>query len=130
MSHTYADALQVRAEAALLAGQPLAAAQWARQARTRFAGCDNARRAALASLLVLRAEQAGDSRPDGTAVRACSLAARLRRLGLREDARTAALVAARALIGTLVSSSAPSGSRPARDRRAGSTASTPVCCGG
>ncbi len=100
MSHTYADALQVRAEAALLAGRPLAAAQWARQARTRFAGRDNARRAALASLLVLRAEQAGDPGLDGIAARARSLAARLRRLGLREDARTAALVAARALIGT------------------------------
>ena len=100
MSHTYADALQVRAEAALLAGQPLAAAQWAAQARTRFAGRDNARRAALASLLVLRAEQAAGPGLDGIAGRARSLAARLHRLGLREDARTAALVAARALIGT------------------------------
>lgn len=98
LSHTHADALQVRAEAALLANHPRAAARWARQARARFLGRDNARRAALASLLELRAEQAADGQPDAIAVRAQSLAARLRRLGLPEDARAAALVAARALI--------------------------------
>jgi tetratricopeptide (TPR) repeat protein len=100
LSHTHADALQVRAEAALLAGHPRAAAQWARQARSRFLGRDNVQRAALASLLELRAEQAAGPRPDEIAVRAQSLAARLRRLGLAEDARAAALVAARALIST------------------------------
>jgi len=55
LSHTYADAVQGRAEAALLAGRAQDAAQWARHARTRFLGRDNARRAALASLLELRA---------------------------------------------------------------------------
>ena len=58
LSHTYADAAAVRAEAALLAGRPQAAAQWAREARARFLGRDNARRAALASLLELRADLA------------------------------------------------------------------------
>jgi tetratricopeptide (TPR) repeat protein len=100
LSHTYADALQVRAEAALLAGRPEDAAQWARQARARFLGRDNRRRAALASLLELRAEQAAAGRDRGGAIaaRAQSLALRLSRLGLPEDARTAALVGARALL--------------------------------
>jgi len=100
MSHTRADALQVRAEAALLAGHPQAAAQWARQARSRFLGRDNARRAALASLLELRAEQAAGAPPAEIAVRAQSLAVRLHRLGLAEDARAAALEATRALVST------------------------------
>ena len=68
LSHTYADALQVRAEAALLGGRPQAAAQWAREARARFLGRDNTRRAALASLLELRADLAGvvpGERPPG-----------------------------------------------------------------
>ena len=150
LGYTYADALQVRAEAALLAGRPQAAATWARQARSRFLGRDNARRAALASLLVLRADHAAaekgaanhgaaehaaaedsaaedsaadhaaadhapaekgaaeqdvaeqDAAPSGTAIaaRARSLAARLTRLGLPEDARVAGLLAARALVAT------------------------------
>ena len=58
LSHTYADAAAVRAEAALLAGRAPAAAQWAREARARFLGRDNARRAALSSLLELRADLA------------------------------------------------------------------------
>ena len=109
LSHTYADAVQVRAEAALLAGRAGAAAQWARLARSRFQGRDNARRAALASLVELRAEfaavgepiAAGSSGADHTiaiAGRAQVLAARLARLGLAEDARVTGLVAARALI--------------------------------
>ncbi len=56
LSHTYADAVLVRAEAALLAGRATAAAQWARLARSQFLGRDNARRATLASLLELRAD--------------------------------------------------------------------------
>ena len=58
LSYTYADAVQVRAEAALLAGRAAAAAQWARLAQARFLGRDNARRAALAALLELRADLA------------------------------------------------------------------------
>jgi hypothetical protein len=114
LSHTYADALQVRAEAALLAGRAQAAAQWAREARARFLGRDNARRAALASLLELRADLAAATgqpvrgqpatrqptagQPEAMAVRGQSLARRLGLLGLPEDARVASLVAARALI--------------------------------
>jgi tetratricopeptide (TPR) repeat protein len=128
LSHIYADAVQVRAEAALLAGRAEAALRWARHARERFLGRDNARRAALASLLELRADLAAASERNGPrevgpggggglgdrgagagsgaageptggiAVRAQALAGRLDRLGLAEDARVASLVAARALI--------------------------------
>ena len=119
LSHTYADALQVRAEADLLAGRAQAAAQWAREARARFLGRDNARRAALASLIELRAELAtateqpvteqpateqpatekpATERAAALAVRGQSLARRLSLLGLPEDARVASLVTARALI--------------------------------
>ena len=113
LSHTYADALQVRAEAALLGGRPQAAAQWAREARARFLGRDNTRRAALASLLELRADLAGvvpGGQPPGSppaepaaaataiASRGQSLARRLGQAGLPEDARVASLVAARALV--------------------------------
>lgn len=99
LSHTYADALQIRAEAALLAGQPGAAARWARQAHASFLGRDNPRRALVASLLELRADHAaGQAPPRAMATRAQRLAARLRRLGLVEDARVAGLVAARALV--------------------------------
>ena len=112
--------MQVRAEAALLGGRPGAAAQWARLARSRFLGRDNARRAALASLLELRADLAtaagqpaaghaaaddpaaghAGAEPAAIAGGAQALAGRLARLGLPEDARVAGLVAARALIRT------------------------------
>jgi hypothetical protein len=110
LGYTYAEAVQVRAEAALLAGQSQAAATWARQARSRFLARDNARRAALASLLLLRAGHAAaddaaagdDVAQSDTAIaaRARGLAARLTRLGLPEDARVAGLLAARALVAT------------------------------
>ena len=110
LSHTYADAVQVRAEAALLGGRPQATARWAREARTRFLGRDNARRAALSSLLELRADLAMATEPAAAiAARGQSLARRLSLLGLPEDARVASLVAARALI---------SAGRPARAARA------------
>ena len=99
LSHTYADAAAVRAEAALLAGRAPAAAQWARDARARFLGRDNARRAALSSLLELRADLATGVEPAAAiAARSQALARRLSLLGLPEDARVASLVAARALI--------------------------------
>ena len=104
LSYTYADAVLVRAEAALLAARPGAAGQWARLARSQFLGRDNARRAALASLLGLRADLAVASEqsaaPPTAAIagRGQALAGRLARLGLPEDARVASLVAARALI--------------------------------
>jgi tetratricopeptide (TPR) repeat protein len=106
-SHVYADALQTRAEAALLAGRPQAVADWAGQARDRFLERRNARRAALAELLVLRAQFAEAPALAGPALAgpalagpARALAARLYRLGLPEDARVAALVGARSLLRT------------------------------
>jgi hypothetical protein len=110
LSHIYADAVAVRAEAALLAGRAPAAALWAREARARFLGRDNSRRAALSSLLELRADLAMATEPAAAiAARGQSLARRLSLLGLPEDARVASLAAARALI---------SAGRPARAARA------------
>ena len=104
LSHTYADALLTRAEAALLAGRASAAARWAAQARGRFLGRDNARRAAVARLVELRAEYvtaAGAPEATGVvAVQAANLVTRLTRLGLAEDALVARLTATRALVGT------------------------------
>lgn len=97
-SHIYADALQTRAEAALLGGRPQPAATWARQARSAFRARRNPRRAALNALLAVRAEYAGPDLPPNLAARARRLAAELLRLGLPEDARVAALVAARCLL--------------------------------
>jgi tetratricopeptide (TPR) repeat protein len=97
LSHTFADALLARAEAALIAGHPAAARRWAHQARLRFLHRGNARRAAVASLQELRAGQALPSPPPGLAQAAAELAGRLAAFGLTEDARVAALVASRAL---------------------------------
>jgi hypothetical protein len=98
LSHTYADALLARAEAALIGGRPAAARHWAGRARGRFLRRGNARRSGLASLLALRAEQALTPARDGLAGRAAELSQLLGSLGLAEDARVAALVATRALI--------------------------------
>lgn len=99
LSHVHADALQVRAEAALLAGRPTDAARWAAQARARFVERHNTRRAELVALLELRAVSAtGYVPPDAVARRGRTLAGRLTRLGLTEDSRVAGLVAARALL--------------------------------
>ena len=101
LSYTAADAAQVRAEAALLAGQPDAAAQWAADAAGRFRQRGNARRTAIAALTGLRASLAAGGEPATViANRAQALAGRLSRLGLAEDARVAGLVAARAMIRT------------------------------
>jgi len=130
LSYTYADALQVRAEAALLAGRAQAAAQWAREARAKFLGRDNARRAALASLLELRADlAAATGQPAAMAVRGQSLARRLSLLGVPEDARVASLVAARALI-SAGRVPGPAASPAGPGHPAASIAWTPACCGG
>ena len=94
-----AEALAARAEAALLADRANAAADLARQARSAFQSRGNARRAALAELLALRAEWASASATTvDVAGRARALAARLGRLGLPEDGRVAGLLAARTLV--------------------------------
>ena len=110
LTHVYARAMFLRAEAALIAGQPAAAARWADRARARFLRRDNQRQAALASLITLRARQASaiaGAELAGQAVaadapelsgQARDLAAALRELGLAEDARVAGLVTCRALI--------------------------------
>ena len=95
--HIRAEALQTRAEAALLAGRPSAAAAWAAGARADFRRRGNRRRAALAELLGLRAALPSTDAPAGLARRCRRLAERLRRFGMAEDARVALLVAARAL---------------------------------
>jgi tetratricopeptide (TPR) repeat protein len=101
LSYTAADAAQVRAEAALLAGQPDAAARWASDAAGRFRQRGDARRTAIATLTGLRAGLAtGGTPPAALAAQALAVAGRLTRLGLPEDARVAGLVAARALIRT------------------------------
>ncbi|HEY3735711.1 MAG TPA: CHAT domain-containing protein [Streptosporangiaceae bacterium] len=97
LSHVYADAVLARAETALLAGDTAAAARWAGQARTCFLRRTNARRAALASLIALRAGQAGGPPSAALAARASDLAGTLRGLGLPEDARVAELVGVRVL---------------------------------
>ncbi len=98
LSQDYAEAQLARAEAALLAGQPEPARQWATRARVRFLRRGNALWAALASLVVLRAELAIRATPAATARRAHRLAETLRTLDLDEDARLAGLVAVRALV--------------------------------
>lgn len=117
LTHVYARALFLRAEAALIAGQPAAAARWADRARARFLRRGNHRQAALASLIALRARQVALRGRQASAIpgaelagqapaaggpalsgQAGELAAALRELGLAEDARVAGLVTARALI--------------------------------
>ncbi|MEV6850443.1 CHAT domain-containing protein [Actinoplanes sp. NPDC051411] len=99
-SHLYADALQTRAEVALLSGRPGQAAEWAGQARAEFRRRGNHRRSALTALLALRAEYADAGPTAAAAERGRRLARRLHRIGLPEDARVAALVAARCLVRT------------------------------
>ncbi|GAB2571284.1 CHAT domain-containing protein [Paractinoplanes abujensis] len=103
--NTVAEALHVRAEAALLAGRATAAASWAAEARAAFVRRGNPRRAAPAALLGLRATPFSPA----TAAQARRLAAALRRLGLSEDARVAALTAVRALVRAASAGSTPSG---------------------
>ena len=97
LSHVHADALLARAQAALLGGDPAAAAQWASHAHLLFARRGNARKAGIASLISLRAEQAASPASTGLATRAQALASSLGQLKLGEDARVAALVGVRVL---------------------------------
>ena len=97
LTQDYAEAQLARAEVALLAGQPASARRWAVRARTGFRRRHNARWAALAALLALRAEQAADARAP-LAGQARALAGTLRGLGLAEDGLLAELVAVRTLV--------------------------------
>ena len=97
-SQDLAEAHLARAEAALLADRPTAARGHAAKARARFERRDNPRWAARAELLGLRAEQLAGRRTTGIREEADRLCARLESLGLAEDARVAAIVAARATL--------------------------------
>jgi len=101
LSQDLAEAHLARAEAALLADRPTAARRHAARARTQFVRRDNPRWAARAELLGLRAAQlAGGLRAGGVLEEADRVHDRLASLGLAEDARIAAAVAARATLAT------------------------------
>ncbi|MEO9139239.1 MAG: CHAT domain-containing protein [Jatrophihabitans sp.] len=87
-----------RARCALIAGEPAAARRYAARARDRFRRRGNDRWRRSAELLLLQADLAA-GRPGGRLVRpALRLAAELKADGLRLPARTAALIAADALL--------------------------------
>jgi len=94
LGQDYAETQLTRAETALLAGDPVATRRLAHAARAVFRRRENHRWAALATLLVLRAEFALGRRR-GLSNSAQDLAATLESLGLGEDARMARLIAAR-----------------------------------
>jgi tetratricopeptide (TPR) repeat protein len=99
LSQDLAEAHLARAEAALLAERPAAARRHAARARTQFVRRDNPRWAARAELVGLRAAQfAGGRRAGGVLEEADRAHERLASLGLAEDARVAAAVAARAIL--------------------------------
>jgi tetratricopeptide (TPR) repeat protein len=98
LSTACARILLARAEAALLAGRPAAARTWAAGARARLLRGQNARRAALADLLALRARFAATANPGTVAGPARRLAGVLNGLGLAEDGLVAGLINVRALI--------------------------------
>jgi tetratricopeptide (TPR) repeat protein len=101
LSQDLAEAHLARAEAALLADRPAAAARHAARASAQFVRRDNPRWAARAELLGLRAAQlAGGRRAVGVREEADRARQRLESLGLAEDARVAAAVAARATLAT------------------------------
>ncbi|HYJ68558.1 MAG TPA: CHAT domain-containing protein [Nocardioidaceae bacterium] len=100
LSQDLAEAHLARAEAALLADRPTAARRHAARARAGFERRDNPRWAARAELLGLRAEQLAGKRAYGVREEADRARDRLESLGLAEDARVAATVAARATLAT------------------------------
>ena len=98
LSQDLAEAHLARAEAALLADRPTAAGRHAARARARFERRDNPRWAARAELLGLRAEHLAGTRAAGVKKEADLACERFESLGLAEDARVAAIVAARATL--------------------------------
>ena len=96
----HAEVLLARGEAALLAGDDVAAARWAAQARREFRRRGNDRWAASAALVVLRARwlQSARGSPRVLAARAAQLAGTLGALGLADDSRQAGYLAVRALV--------------------------------
>ncbi|MGB3441337.1 MAG: CHAT domain-containing protein [Actinophytocola sp.] len=96
MNQEHAEAELTRAQIALAVGDHEAARWWAGQAERRFRRRRNETWAAVAALTRLRAEFAGGRGPVKVATTAAGLAARLRELGLDNDAEAAELLAARA----------------------------------
>lgn len=96
MNSEHAEAELTRAQIALAVGNPTLALRWAGQARRRFRRRRNEAWAAVAELTVLRADFAANRRTARVATTASWLAARLRELGLDNDAEAAELLAARA----------------------------------
>jgi len=95
MGHEHAEAELTMARARLAAGDPAQARSWAARARRHFQRRRNDTWAAVAELVVLRAEFAAGNDAVRVARSAARLAQRLRRLGLRNDAEEADLLAAR-----------------------------------
>ncbi len=93
-----AEAELTRAQAALAAGDLAAASRWAAAAERRCRRRGNHACACLAQLIRLRVRALSAVGARRTADAALLLAGRLRECGLRSDADTAVLIAARALI--------------------------------
>jgi tetratricopeptide (TPR) repeat protein len=98
LDYDLAEAELTRAEAALAAGEPVAACRWAKAAERRFRRHGNGARADIADLTRLRARSVVPGRRAAIATEARRLAGRLRDRGLANDADLAELLAARALI--------------------------------
>jgi tetratricopeptide (TPR) repeat protein len=98
MNQEHAEAELTRAQIGIAVGDHLAARRWAIVAERRFRRRHNETWAAVAELTRLRAEFAGGRRPLRIARLATELAARLRALGLDNDAEAAELLAARAYL--------------------------------
>ena len=98
LDYDLAEAELARAEAAMAAGEPVAACRWAREAERRFRRHGNDACADLADLTLLRARSAAPGRRALAAAEALRLAGRLRDRGLASDANLAELLAARASI--------------------------------
>jgi CHAT domain-containing protein len=97
----HAEVLLVRGEAALLAGDDVAAGRWATLARRGFLRRGNARWAASAALVALRARWLRPGRGDARlalAAQASELAGTLHELDLADDSRQAGYLAVRALL--------------------------------
>ena len=101
LQQEHAEALLARADAALLAGDEVAAGRWASGARREFLRRDNRRWAASAALVVLRARSLRSGSAGSRlalAVEASELAGTLHDLDLTDDSRQAGYLAVRALL--------------------------------
>jgi hypothetical protein len=98
LDQDHAEAELARSQAALAAGDLVAARRWAAAAEQRFRRRGNTECASLAELTRLRARPLAPGQAAGAAAAALRLAGRLRGCGLANDADVAELIAARALL--------------------------------